>query len=49
MTYFVEAETMHVRFASDAESEEDAKEEARQELIELLQKNEVEWLVEWEE
>tara|TARA_B100000745_G_scaffold300569_1_gene255400 strand:+ start:231 stop:371 length:141 start_codon:yes stop_codon:yes gene_type:complete len=46
MTFFVYAETM---IASDAESEEDAKEEARQTLIERLLKNEVEWLVEEEE
>ena len=46
MTFFVYAETM---IASDAESEADAKEEARQTLIERLLKNEVEWLVEEEE
>ena len=46
MTFFVYAETM---IASDAESEEDAKEEARLTLIERLQKNEVEWLIEEEE
>jgi len=46
MTYFIYAETM---IASDAESEGDAKEEARQALIERLQKNEVVWLVEEEE
>ena len=46
MTYFIYAETM---IASDAASEEDAKEEARQTLIERLQKNEVEWLIEEEE
>ena len=46
MTFFVYAETC---IASDASSEEDAKEEARQTLIERLQKNEVEWLIEEEE
>ena len=46
MTFFVYVETM---IASDAESEEGAKDEARQTLIERLMKNEVEWLVEEEE
>ena len=46
MTFFVYAETM---IASDAVSEEDAKEEARQTLIERLLKKEVVWLVEEEE
>lgn len=46
MPFFVYVDTC---IASDAESEEDAKEEARQTLIERLQKNEVEWLIEEEE